>query len=117
MSRKTHNKESIKSGKAKQNPVLWVIATLAVIAVALVLSGKFQFISTEEKGKSFHLAGRETRPVLDPGMFTGKTRAAYEAARKYPEILNEVYCYCYCDEPPSNHSTLLSCFTERHGAG
>ncbi len=46
-----------------------------------------------------------------------KIDAAYAAAKKYSEMLNEVFCYCYCDEDPFNHFTLLSCFATEHGAG
>jgi hypothetical protein len=70
-----------------------------------------------ESGKSFKLSGKESRQVLDPSQFTGQIRAAYAAAEKYRDVFNEVYCYCFCDQPPFNHKTLLSCFTEKHGAG
>jgi hypothetical protein len=104
--------------KKSTNTVLWVIAAVAVVIAVLVVSGKLTFTGDEkETGKSFNLTGKETRPVLDPSMFTGQVRAAYAAAKKYPEILNEVFCYCYCDEPPFHHKSLLSCFTEKHGAG
>ena len=91
---------------------VWFLLTLFLAAAALALSA-----CQSDSGKSFQLKGKETRPVLDPAMFTGQTRAAYAAAQKYPEIMNEVFCYCYCDQPPFHHSTLLSCFTEKHGAG
>jgi len=74
-------------------------------------------IKVDKKGKSFSLQEGEIRSVLDPSLFTGQVRAAYAAAKKYPEVLNEVFCYCFCDAPPFNHKTLLSCFTDKHGAG
>jgi len=109
-------------GKNKENkkgsPVLWIVAAVVVAAAALAISGNLPFTGkSADTGKSFNLPGKETRPVLDPEMFTGQTRMAYAAAQKYPEILNEVYCYCYCNEPPFHHKSLLSCFTEQHGAG
>ncbi|NOZ67806.1 MAG: hypothetical protein GXP46_00830 [Deferribacteres bacterium] len=118
MGKKGRNKKN-KIPEKKSNPVPWIAAAvvLAVIAV-LAISGRLPFTGGEEKtGRSFNLPGKETRPVLDPAMFAGRVRAAYAAAEKYPEIFNEVFCYCYCDEPPFNHKTLLSCFTEKHGAG
>ncbi len=118
MGKKGRNKKN-KMPEKKGSPVPWIAAAvvLAVIA-ALAISGKLPFTGSENKtGKSFNLPGKETRPVLDPAMFSGRVRAAYAAAEKYPEIFNEVFCYCYCDEPPFNHKTLLSCFTGKHGAG
>jgi len=88
-----------------------------MLAAFMVAASLALLACQSDSGKSFHLTGKETRPVLDPAQFTGQTRAAYAAAQKYPEIMNEVFCYCYCDQPPFHHSTLLSCFTENHGAG
>jgi len=107
-----------KASKKKSGSLPWIIAAVVIIISALAISGNLPFQgSQKETGKSFNLAGKEMRPVLDPSMFTGQTRTAYAVAQKYPEILNEVYCYCFCDAPPSNHKTLLSCFTDHHGAG
>ncbi len=102
----------------KSSPVLWTVAAAAVIIAALAISGNIPFSGSEkETGKSFNLPGKETKTVLDPSMFTGQTRLAYAAARRIPEVLNEVFCYCFCDQPPFNHMSLLSCFTSKHGAG
>ena len=102
----------------KSSPIPWIVAAVVVVISGLAISGNLPFGSAEkETGKSFNLTAKETRPVLDPAMFSGQVRMAYAAAQKYPEILNEVYCYCYCDAEPFNHASLLSCFTEKHGAG
>lgn len=69
------------------------------------------------KGKSFMVKGGETRQVLNPLWFEGQARAAYGAAKKYPKVMDQVYCYCECDNPPFNHKSLLSCFAEDHGYG
>lgn len=107
-----------KAPEKKNSPVPWIIAAVVVVIAALAVSGNLPFgDSAKETGKSFNLSGKETRPVLDPAMFSGQTRLAYTAAKKYPDIFNEVHCYCYCDEPPFNHKSLLSCFVEKHGAG
>jgi len=98
--------------------IIGIIAVVIVVTGALLLSGRLNlFTKDSAKGKSFMITEKETRPVLDPSMFTGRIRAAYTAAKKYRDVFNEVFCYCYCDQPPFNHKTLLSCFTERHGAG
>jgi flagellar basal body-associated protein FliL len=110
------NKRSKTQGKRKKGPVIWAIAGIAIVILVIAISGKMP-TGNEEKGRSFQITEKETRPVLDPSLFTGMTRAAYAAAQRYPDAMNEVYCYCYCDQPPFNHKSLLSCFTERHGAG
>lgn len=118
---KKKQKNSKTTETKSSNPVPWiaavVVSVVAVIAM-LAISGNMPFSAEEkETGKSFNLPGTETREVLDPANYRGQTRMAYAAAEKYPEMMNEVFCYCYCDEPPFNHHTLLSCFATEHGAG
>ncbi len=114
--------DSRKKGKRTENkkkyPVLWIVGAIFVIILVIAVTGNMPFSSSEaKKGKSFNVQGGETRPVIDPSLFAGMTRSAYAAAKKYPEVMDQVYCYCYCDNPPFNHKSLLSCFTDRHGAG
>lgn len=100
----------------KGTPFLWIGGALLVAIVLLGLMGKVPFIGLgSKKGKSFSVQGGETRPVLDPSLFTGMARAAYTAAKEYPGVMDQVFCYCKCDKPPFNHKSLLSCFTENHG--
>jgi hypothetical protein len=58
---------------------------------------------------------RETRTPLDPHLFVGKARAAHAVAREMPDVLDRLYCYCGCDRS-AGHKSLLSCFTDGHGA-
>lgn len=60
--------------------------------------------------------GGEVRPVVPTIYFTGRVRRAYEAAGTIPEVLDHLYCYCYCAEN-FGHKSLLTCFTDGHGAG
>lgn len=142
MEKKAKQKKKLKvSEKKGKKPILWIVGTISVVIVVLLISGNFfsrgqgdkkseSFQLTErspvpdssnnsgiKKGKSSYVQGGETRPVLDPSLFTGMVREAYATAQKYPEILDQVYCYCSCDNPPLNHKSLLSCFTDQHGAG
>jgi hypothetical protein len=41
--------------------------------------------------------------------------AAYEAARRYPLVLDGLYCHCDCTEH-FGHRSLLTCFESQHGA-
>ena len=118
MAKNKDQKNPPKKNRRTTDIIVWIIAAAVVLAIALAVSGDMPFMEKgKETGKSFNLHAKETRPVLDPSMFTGQVRAAYTAALKYPEVFNEVFCYCYCNEPPFNHETLLSCFVEKHGAG
>jgi hypothetical protein len=60
-------------------------------------------------------ARRETRTPLSPALFVGQTARAYQVAWEIPEILDQLYCYCGCDKH-LDHVSLLSCFTDDHGA-
>ncbi len=64
----------------------------------------------------------ERAPILDPAKFAGwndvDVKRAYEAARKYPDTLDRLHCFCECKESPrEHHKTLLTCFTDEHAAG
>lgn len=118
MAKRGRKRKQKVSDKKSKPPVLWIVFALSVLILALAVSGKIPFTNSQKKdGKSFFVKGGETRPVMDPSMFTGLTRAAYAAARENPEVLDQVYCYCDCSEPPFYHKSLLSCFTGNHGAG
>ena len=54
--------------------------------------------------------------VLDPlGFADPRVRAAYDAAKKYAHVLEEIYCYCRCREN-IGHRALVECFETDHGA-
>jgi len=60
------------------------------------------------------VARRETRPTLDPAGFSGQAALAYQVAREIPEVLDQLQCYCACEQ--YGHVSLLSCYTSGHGA-
>lgn len=113
-----HKKKSKVKEKRPKKTYFWVAGLFAVVVAVLLITGNIPLgSSVDKKGKSFSVNGEETRPVLDPFLFTGRARAAYTIAKKYPEVLNQVFCYCLCNQEPFHHKSLLSCFTGRHGAG
>jgi hypothetical protein len=125
--KRKHKKVEVRERKSKKT-IFWIIGAVVVtVVVIFVISSNILFSdmeravdtsgTEEKKDKSFYVQGGESRPVLNPEMFTGTVRVAYAAAKKYPEVMDQVHCYCYCDEPPFYHKSLLSCFTEKHGAG
>ena len=64
----------------------------------------------------------ERGAVLDPNQFTQgyepDVKLAYEAAQKYPDVIDRIHCFCECKESQrEHHKTLLTCFTNLHAAG
>ena len=60
--------------------------------------------------------------VLEPSRLPNgaevDVRVSYEAARKYPDTLDRLHCFCECKESlRERHKTLLTCFTSEHAAG
>ncbi len=53
--------------------------------------------------------------TLDPNLFKGKAKQAYQIAREIPEVLAQVPCFCECEA--FGHENLLDCFIDQHGAG
>lgn len=116
--KKSSEKSLDKRKNQRKNFFLLIGAGIAAAIIILAFLGQMPFISKGgKKGQSFYIQGGETRPVLPPSMFSGMTRAAYAVAKKHPHVMDEVYCYCTCDEPPFYHKSLLSCFVGNHGAG
>ena len=102
--------------KKSKIPVFPIVVAAIVIAGLFVVFGLPSGKNQSKTTRSFMVTGGETRPVIDPRQFTGMTRDAYAAAMEVPEIIDKIYCYCYCDDPPFNHKSLLSCFVDYHGA-
>jgi len=53
--------------------------------------------------------------TLDPELFKGKAKRAYQVAIEIPAILAQMPCFCECEA--FGHENLLDCFIDRHGAG
>lgn len=53
-------------------------------------------------------------PTLDPEMFSGNKRLAYQVAKEIPQTLAQLPCYCHCDMS-IGHKSLQSCFVTEHG--
>lgn len=54
--------------------------------------------------------------TLSPSLFTGQAARAYQVAQEIPDVLRQLRCYCGCDKPPFNHTSLLSCYLDDHAA-
>jgi hypothetical protein len=116
--RKGQNKSEGRSFKKRKNILLWIGGIIALVLILSVFSGRLSFLNIGgKKGKSFYVRGGETRPVLSPSLFVGMASDAYAAAKEYPKVMDQLFCYCTCDGPPTYHKSLLSCFTDKHGEG
>ncbi len=94
-------------GKGSRRDLLLIVAG-AVIAVGLYAGfSAYQGRLAAESAS----AGRAT---LDPDLFTGQVREAYEVARANPALLAQLHCYCGCDKV-EGHRNLLDCFRDGHG--
>ncbi len=117
--KREHKRKTGKCSARKRRRVYrWFIPLIAGLLIASV-SGYLVYGRTGNgPGRSFQVQGGETRPVLEPVQFPAKgTRLAYAAARQHREVMDHLYCYCFCDRPPYFHKSLLSCYTGTHAAG
>ncbi len=116
--------------------LILVVATLIVAAIVLRQARSTQDTPVERTAAPSPPVARqqptqlmahvpahyETAPSLDmlratlaPAKFFGKTKQAYEVARKIPLTLAQLPCYCHCDETVG-HKSLHSCFEDEHAS-
>jgi hypothetical protein len=113
--------EKKKEKKRRPGKALW-LAGLAALSLAgwlawarIGANNSDPVFVGEHAALSGHIR-REKKPALLPALFVGQTAAAYQVANDIPDILDQLYCYCECDKH-LGHKSLLSCFTDDHGAG
>jgi hypothetical protein len=53
--------------------------------------------------------------TLDPNLFKGKAKRAYQVAKEIPKVLTQIPCFCECEA--YGHENLLDCFIDNHAAG
>jgi Protein of unknown function with PCYCGC motif len=58
---------------------------------------------------------RSLGPTLEPTEFFGKAREAYQVAKKIPQTLAQLPCYCHCDQS-FGHKSLHTCFEDDHAS-
>jgi hypothetical protein len=73
--------------------------------------------SSTPRVPAFQTAAEVTKlgPTLPAAQFFGKSREAYEAAKKIPQTLAQLPCYCECDRG-FGHKSLHSCFEDDHAS-
>lgn len=86
------------------------------LSALLQRSGQWSVGELRENGLRIIPSGRsDASAVLDPAQFTGKTRHAYWVATQIPATLNQLYCWCGC-ENRGVHRSNLQCFEDGMGA-
>ena len=53
--------------------------------------------------------------TMNPAVFSGNVKRAYQVAKEIPETLAQLPCYCHCDRG-FGHQSLHTCFVDEHGA-
>jgi len=141
--KKTKNQETKKHQPPKKNAAKVPLLPIAIILIAVIGVGYFAVrgnkngyvnakdvtveknINSETVQKTASsktsdtnfakLKGGETKSVLSPARFAGKTASAYKVAQENPELMDAMYCYCYCKKT-IGHKSLLSCFADNHAS-
>ncbi|MEK6682128.1 MAG: CYCXC family (seleno)protein [Nitrospirota bacterium] len=102
--------------KKSNNTFYIAMAVVLIFAVGGgFLYGKWNRTSASKQTVGKVERGGEARPTLSPALFFGKTSNAYKVAQEIPEVLDSLFCYCYC-KPNFGHKSLLTCYVDDHGA-
>ena len=107
--------KSRKDGNAKKTPALIgaAIAVLAIVGAASMWS--FRASGAEPKSAQKSDAAQQLRLTLDPNLFQGDVKHAYQVAQHDPALLAQLHCYCGCDKT-DGHKNLLDCYRDNHGS-
>lgn len=112
------SKRGRKAPEPQQSARGWVVPVLGVLLLGIGALTLWEgtFSSPPDTGIRHRVPGGERGRPLSPALFGGVVARAYRVASEIPEVLDKLYCYCYCIE---NHGHLsnLSCFVGRHAAG
>ena len=103
--------------------IRWTVALIAVAACSRNGGEPAQkaSLSTPEAPPQAPAAAPAdaTKPnaVMNAALYNDpKVRAAYAAAKKYAQVLEQLYCYCHCKEN-IGHRALVECFETDHASG
>ncbi len=92
-------------------------AVVALVVAALIVTKERARSGAESRPGVAGAAGepQKTRLTLNPLLFKGEARRAYEIAARDPALLAQLHCYCGCDRE-LGHNSLLDCYRDDHGA-
>ena len=120
MGKKRRENTAKKRAEVKRKRSLGITSLVIALALVLFVSA---WVYTKGPGRSSNrepktsgdYVTRETKTLLTPALFVGKTAMAYQVAQEIPDVLDQLYCYCDCDKH-MGHLTLLSCFVDSHAS-
>ncbi len=122
ISKKSKSKKASRKRHAKSLQSKKSLPIIIAVVIVIFIGGYFYNQHTRDYPISIKdvsaanivaLRGGEKRPTLSPALFIGKTARAYKIARKNPELLDSIYCYCNCKKS-FGHKSLLTCFVDKH---
>jgi hypothetical protein len=97
----------------KRGVLAWVVAGTAVAALGFVMVGPRRAAAGHPNPRPGVTAEQVLPPSIVPN--TPGALAAYEAARRAPQVLDGLYCHCNCSKS-FGHRSLLTCFESEHGS-
>ena len=108
MAKKTKENTPVSNTATKIN-ILLIVGALAITSgiIWYALKGPAQTVQRE-------VLPKPNVTTLDPAIFTGKARSAYQAAKEVPEVLAQLPCFCGC-MTGFGHKNNLDCFHDEHG--
>ena len=108
MAKKTKENTPV-SKTAKKINILLIVGALVITSgiIWYALKGPAQTVQRE-------VLPKPSVTTLDPAIFTGKARSAYQAAKEVPEVLAQLPCFCGC-MTGFGHKNNLDCFHDEHG--
>lgn len=96
----------------------WIFALgVVAIVVAIAYAGVnvYRARTGEAAAAANGDAAQHLRMTLDPNLFVGEVKQAYQVAERDPALLAQLHCYCGCDRT-DGHKNLLDCYRDTHGA-
>jgi hypothetical protein len=108
------------SGKAKLNYT--VVAVVVLVIAGAIYAGTSVYRSRADASASAQQsapttadAAQNMRLTLDPNLFVGEVKQAYQIAERDPALFAQLHCYCGCDRT-DGHKNLLDCYRDNHGS-
>ncbi len=120
---KKRSRKKRRKNQARSSPPIKYLLIKIMVIIAILIGGYLfynnyarEYPTDIKKITSANidlLRGGETRPILSPARFVGKTAAAYKIAKDNRELIDSMFCYCNCKKN-FGHKSLLSCYVDTH---